>query len=127
MRRWPNVGLLLGQRRGRWAISKPTLDQRLMVAGYTHSKQATQKTRSSDTMLGYCCNNVADGGPTLTQHWVNVSCWQGKLIFCFKLWTMHSMSVSGFSCTPVACNVRGALWVQNCPAARTQWTTPLQL
>ena len=33
MRRWPNVGLLLGQRRRRWANSKPTLGQRLMFPG----------------------------------------------------------------------------------------------
>ena len=32
MSRWPNVGLLLGQRRRRWAGSKPTLGQRLMFA-----------------------------------------------------------------------------------------------
>ena len=32
MRRWPNVGLLLGQRRRRWANSKPTLFQRLKIA-----------------------------------------------------------------------------------------------
>ena len=30
---WPNVGLLLGQRRRRWVNSKPTLGQRLMFAG----------------------------------------------------------------------------------------------
>ena len=35
MRRWPDVGLLLGQRRRRWANSKPTVGQRLMFAGYT--------------------------------------------------------------------------------------------
>ena len=33
MRRWPNAGLLLGQRRRRWVNSKPTLAQRLMFAG----------------------------------------------------------------------------------------------
>ena len=33
MIRWPNVGLLLGQRRRRWPYSKPTLGQRLMFAG----------------------------------------------------------------------------------------------
>ena len=33
MRRWPNVGLLLGQRRRRGTNSKPTLSQRLMFAG----------------------------------------------------------------------------------------------
>ena len=35
MRRWPNVGLLLGQRRRRWANSKPTLGQRRMSAGFS--------------------------------------------------------------------------------------------
>ena len=34
MRRRPNVGLLLGQRRRRWGNSKPTLCQRLVFAGY---------------------------------------------------------------------------------------------
>ena len=33
MGRWPNVGLLLGQRRRRRANSKPKLGQRLMFAG----------------------------------------------------------------------------------------------
>ena len=33
MRRCPNVGLLLGQRRRRWANSKSTSGQRLMFAG----------------------------------------------------------------------------------------------
>ena len=32
MRRWPNAGLLLGQRRGRLAYSELTLGQRLMFA-----------------------------------------------------------------------------------------------
>ena len=26
-------------------------------------------------MLCQCWASVVDGGPTLTQHWVNVSCW----------------------------------------------------
>ena len=33
MRRWTNVVLLFGQRRRRWANSKPTLGQRLMFLG----------------------------------------------------------------------------------------------
>ena len=33
MRRWPNVGLLLCQRRRRWLNSEPTLGQRFMFAG----------------------------------------------------------------------------------------------
>ena len=32
MRRRPNVGLLLGQRRRQWANSKPTLNHSLMIA-----------------------------------------------------------------------------------------------
>ena len=34
MRRWPIVGLLLDQRRRRWADNKPTVGQRLMFAWY---------------------------------------------------------------------------------------------
>ena len=33
MRRWPDVGLLLVHRLRRWPNRKPTLAQRLMVAG----------------------------------------------------------------------------------------------
>ena len=33
MRRWSNVGQLLGQRRRRWANSKPALGQRIKFAG----------------------------------------------------------------------------------------------
>ena len=52
MRRWANVGLLLGQRRRQWANNKPTLAQHLMFAGYEHVEY-----------------NVADGGPTLFHNW----------------------------------------------------------
>ena len=34
-RRWPNVRLMLGQRRRRWANVTPTLGQRLVFAGYS--------------------------------------------------------------------------------------------
>ena len=36
----------------------------------------TEKTYI-DPMLGYCWPAVSDVGPTLTQHWVNVSCLLG--------------------------------------------------
>ena len=43
MRRWHNVGLLLGQRRRRWANSTPTISQRPMFAGYAmHSTIITR-------------------------------------------------------------------------------------
>ena len=32
-RRWPNAGLMLAQRRRRWANISPTLGQRLVFAG----------------------------------------------------------------------------------------------
>ena len=45
MRSWSNVGLLVGQRRRRWANSKPMLGQRLMFAGlrqYSESHHESQ-------------------------------------------------------------------------------------
>ena len=47
MRRWPNVGLLLGQRRGRWSDSKATLDQRLVFA------RKVQKNKLEITLFYY--------------------------------------------------------------------------
>ena len=44
MRRWPNVGLLLAHRLRRWPNSKPTLGQRLTLAGY-EPWQLMMKTR----------------------------------------------------------------------------------
>ena len=41
---------------------------------------AAQQTRYIEPGLGYCWVDVADGGPTLTQHWVNVSCLLGGLV-----------------------------------------------
>ena len=35
-KRWPYVGLMLGQRRRRWANIKPTLGQPLVFAGMAH-------------------------------------------------------------------------------------------
>ena len=34
----------------------------------------TQETQDIETMLGQCWADVVDIGPTLTQHWFNVSC-----------------------------------------------------
>ena len=45
MRCWPNVGLPLGQRRRRWANSKPALDQRLMFAGLASVHKVTLGVR----------------------------------------------------------------------------------
>ena len=37
-----------------------------------------QQTRAVDPMLFECWASLADGGPTLKQHKVNVSCLMGK-------------------------------------------------
>ena len=44
---------------------------------------ATQQTRDVHQMLVQCWASVADGGPTLHQHWVNVSCLLGIDFICF--------------------------------------------
>ena len=44
---------------------------------YWYVSQKTQQTRDVDPMLGYCWANE-DGEPTLTQHWVNVTCLLGR-------------------------------------------------
>ena len=33
----------------------------------------SQRARDVDPMLVYCWATVVDGGPTISQHWVNVS------------------------------------------------------
>ena len=44
-RRWTNVGLMLGQRRRRWANIKPTLVQRLVLAGEYKKKDRNSNPR----------------------------------------------------------------------------------
>ena len=48
----------------------------------------TQQTRDVDRMLFQCWADVVDGGPTLKQHWVNVSCLLGTTLLDF-LPVMH--------------------------------------
>ena len=67
MRRWPNVGLLLGQRRRRWANSKSTLGQRLMFAG----KFISKPNKHGTLILRWF--DVEDGGQTSSQHSIIVS------------------------------------------------------
>ena len=65
----PNVGTLLGQRRRRWASNV------LALGGLGQLKYTTsQRTQDVKLMLFQCRANVADSGPTLKQHWFNVSC-----------------------------------------------------
>ena len=39
-----------------------------------HRRAVSQQTLNIDPMLGQCCAGVGDGGPTLTQDWLNASC-----------------------------------------------------
>ena len=59
MRRWPNIGSLLGQRCRRWAKSKPTFSQRLMFSriGQRHR---TNKIISDHTCKINCFNSSSD-------------------------------------------------------------------
>ena len=53
MRRWPNVGIVLGQRRRRWANSIPTLGQRLMFAGMAASHIYSFEAGISDEIVSF--------------------------------------------------------------------------
>ena len=43
------------------------------------ARPAAQQTRSVEPVLVLCWTSVADSGPELDQHWVNVSCLLGVL------------------------------------------------
>ena len=43
------------------------------VSAYT-ARPAAQQTRGMEPVLGLCWASVADSGPELDQHWVNVLC-----------------------------------------------------
>ena len=43
------------------------------------ARPAAQQTRDVEPVLVLCWASVADGGPELDQHWVNVSCLLGVL------------------------------------------------
>ena len=70
---------MLGQRCKRWPNSKPPLDQ-------------PQQTRHIDPMLEQCWADVVDGGPTLVQHWVDVLCLSGRLVFATSVSKVILMS-----------------------------------
>ena len=42
-----------------------------------HPEWTSQQTRYIDPMLVHCWASVVDGGPTLDQHWLDVSCFLG--------------------------------------------------
>ena len=63
--------------------------------GILYSGKVSQQTRDVDPMLVYFWASVADGGPKIDQHWVNVSCLlasipakrkivEPKLIYCWS-------------------------------------------
>ena len=59
-------------------------------------RRGSQQTRHIHPMLVQCCVSVADSGPTMYQHWVNVSCLllvgkaQSCCIVCIGLLTKHA-------------------------------------
>ena len=118
MRRWTNVGFMLGQRRRRWANIKPTLIQRLMFAGnFTANciifisshvtmmcQEKSSKSRIYFITYLYICNNVSPWLHCLVridlQFWL---IWMNKIIIiywsksvvnmevwvCFRLWAFR--------------------------------------
>ena len=86
LRRWPNIKPALG----RYLVSPVTcslqksiqfhstlLLHRVLFYIQTGRCVTSQQTRDVDPMLFLCWADVGDGGPTLKQHWVNVSCLLG--------------------------------------------------
>ena len=61
--------------RGIAVASNLKIKQLLLFSHAGQSRSSiTQQTRDVNPMLYYCWASVADGGPTVIQHWVNVSC-----------------------------------------------------
>ena len=59
----------------------------------------SRQTRDIDPKLVYCWATVADGGPTFSQHWVDVSCLpggspQGPRIINRKMQDFHALWIS---------------------------------
>ena len=70
-RRYHNISSMLGHRLRCWPNIKPTLAECLAFAGKDHTN-CTKPTRDAEPMLVYCWASVADSGPALNQHWLNV-------------------------------------------------------
>ena len=92
MRRRSNVGLLLANRLRRWPNSKPTLDRRLMFAGYI---QLTSMTSSLVILWseGWDWVIVAskEGAWPSRCHEISVSSWQAHwILICSPSFTMKS-------------------------------------
>ena len=78
-RRWPNDGLMLGQRQRRWANIKPTLLQRLVFAGiwltvlYRLAQRPPSKNKRRWNNVSATLAQSLRQWPPSQQHWVNVS------------------------------------------------------
>ena len=59
--------------------------------GFIINQDISQQTRHVDLRRFHCCANVADGGPALERHWVNVLC----LLGChYSLWFVVGLYIS---------------------------------
>ena len=74
---WPSVYKPLGQR-GQWQVvallNLHPEDFITRDSSSAFSQPASQPSQDIYPMLFQCWASVEDGGPTLTQHWVNASC-----------------------------------------------------
>ena len=85
-----------------------------------HSFTVTQQTRHIDLMLVQCWASVVDGGPTLAQHWIDVSCLLGRPSFLNTLKEVIKISLSLLKTslgvrTPTADCSQRDVWVEHGP------------
>ena len=62
------------------------MSSRIQQNSTSHCESPTLQTRDIEPLLVQCWSNVVDGGPTLNQQWLNVSCLLGKQVspMCFQ-------------------------------------------
>ena len=75
MRRWPNAGSMFSHRLRRW----PNIEPALFAAGVGHLDDDIPKSTRRRANVVLMLASVADDGPTLKQHRLNVSCLLGIL------------------------------------------------
>ena len=54
------------------------MDKQHASANLLYAALQCQPTRDIEPMLAQCWASDVDGGPTLNQHWLNISCWLGS-------------------------------------------------
>ena len=77
LRCWTNVNIILIQRLVSLCFHKNKKYIPFENRNCSKMYELPQQTRLIDPILDQCWTNVVDGGPTLVQHWIDVSCLLG--------------------------------------------------